>query len=78
MVNETGEIYAEAGDELDEKLLALKEAGSRNSRCSTSITSNRCVHPQHADGSTRTPTARSADRHLPRDASGRAADDRSR
>jgi DNA-directed RNA polymerase subunit beta len=49
---ETGEIYAEAGDELTEKPIARTalEPASTRSPCSTSTTSMSALHPQHAGG----------------------------
>ena len=76
----TGEIYVEAGEEITEKTLkALIEAGlqgtadprHRPRQC-------RRLHPQHARGRQEHDARGRAVRHLPRDASGRAADGRHR
>ena len=72
---ETGEIYAEAGEELTEaKLAAIEEAGPRPAAHARRRPVERPLDPQHAgDRQERQPRGR-ADRHLPADAAGRAAD----
>ena len=72
---ETGEIYAEAGEELAEaRLAALEDAGIDRLPTLAVDQSERPVDPQHADGGQEHQPRRRADRHLPRHAPGRAAD----
>ncbi len=72
---ETGEIFAEAGEELAEaRLAALEDAGITTLPTLAVDQSDRPVDPQHAGGGQERQPRRRADRHLPRDAPGRAAD----
>ena len=73
---ETGEIYGEAGEELDAKLLAtLKDLGSQGDPDSRHRPRQcRRLHPQHAARRQELQYRGGAARHLPGDASGRAAD----
>ena len=58
---QTGQIYGEAGDELDAKLLeVLQRPRSRNSRSSTSTTSRSAPSSATRSTSTRTPTSEEA------------------
>ena len=76
LVNEeTGEIYAEAGEELTEaRLAALEEAGHHRAADAGGRPVERPVDPQHAGGGQEHQPRRRADRHLPGHAPGRAAD----
>ncbi len=76
--SETGEIFVEAGDEIDERDRSRScwPPASRKSTCSTSITCNhRSLHPCNTLAVDKNDEPRgSADRYLPRHAPGRAAD----
>ncbi len=78
LVNEeTGEIYAEAGEELAEaRLAALEDAGIDRAADARGRPVERPVDPQHARRRQEHQPRRRADRHLPRHAPGRAADRR--
>ena len=77
---ETGEIYLEAGDEIDEKTLKVLLATGDDEITDPRHRPRQCrrLHPQHAcRRQEREPPGRAV-RHLPRHAPGRAADARNR
>ncbi len=77
---QTGEIYAEAGDEITEKSLAATARGRlhRSADPRHRPRQRRSLHPQHAEGRQEHVARGRAVRHLPRHAPGRAADHRER
>ena len=76
----TGEIYAEAGEEITEKIAQGADRARLQGTAAARHRPRQCrrLHPQHAHRRQEHDARGRAVRHLPRDASGRAADDRHR